>query len=419
MPGNSNAPEILFLMPQVNAKRVLENLYALREIGKYKTGVHRPTLSDDDMKTRYWLKEELVKLGYDVHIDGVANVIGYSPTPGKKLLCGSHLETQNHAGWLDGALGVVYALEAARHLTEYNKADVGVDVMAFADEEGHFGELIGSNSLVGNLTDEMLDKARNRTDGTPLREALARVGLAATPRTLIDRERYVGMFEAHIEQGSSLEADGNLIGIVTSIVGNWKFRITASGVQNHAGTTRMDMRKDAGAALMRIYNQIEQEFPLHAGSRTVWTIGRITLYPGAPSIVPGTAEMLFQFRDADENILKNLQSVLKKIVQAEDRIGPCEISIEMRGRSNPALMDETMQRDIEAAAEISAPRKHVKMPSGAGHDARTIAQVLPAAMMFIPSIGGISHHYKENTSDEDIALGAQVYVDAVTRILAR
>ncbi|MEE2933640.1 MAG: hydantoinase/carbamoylase family amidase [Pseudomonadota bacterium] len=405
-------------MPQVNVKRVLGDLYTLREIGKYKTGVHRPTLSDDDMKTRYWLREQLSKLRYDVHIDGVANVIGYSPTPGKKLLCGSHLETQNHAGWLDGALGIVYALEAARCLTESNKADVGVDVMAFADEEGHFGELIGSNSLVGNLTDEMLDKARNRTDGTPLREALARAGLATAPRTLIDRERYVGMFEAHIEQGSSLEVDGNRIGIVTSIVGNWRFQITATGMQNHAGTTRMDMRKDAGAALMRIYNQIEQQFPLHAGSRTVWTIGKITLYPGAPSIVPGTAEMLFQFRDADENTLKHLKSLLEKIIQAEDNNGPCEISIEMRGRSNPALMDERMQCEIEAAAETSASGKHVRMPSGAGHDARTIAQVLPAAMMFIPSIGGISHHYAENTSDEDIALGAQVYVDAVTRILA-
>lgn len=404
-------------MTQANAKRVLQDLYMLREIGRHKNGVHRPTLSDNDMKARRWLKDELTALGYEAKIDGIANVIGYTPVDGRKLLCGSHLETQNRAGWLDGALGVVYALEAARVFTEAGREDIGVDVMAFSDEEGHFGDLLGSNSLIGTVSEAMLDNARDRTFGTSLRDALANAGLSGVPRAALETARYVGMFEAHIEQGGTLETDGHSIGVVTSIVGSRQFHITATGLQNHAGTTRMDIRKDAGAALMRIYNRIEDQFPLLSGPRTVWTVGKITLHPGAPSIVPGLAEMLFQFRDSDSAILDRLNTALEEIVAAEDAEGPCEVSFTMEARSVPALMDEAMQDSIEAAAEACAPGRHVRMPSGAGHDARTIARVLPAAMMFIPSIDGISHHYSENTTDEDIALGVQVFVDAVQRIL--
>ena len=252
-------------MPSVNEKRVLEDLYNLRKIGTYKTGVHRPTLTEDDMRARRWLKDELSKIGHDAQIDGIANVIGFSPASGPKLICGSHLETQNHAGWLDGALGVVYALEAARYLQETG-AEFGVDVIAFSDEEGHFGELTGSNSLIGNVTEDMLDIAVDRTSGKKLRDALSDNGLSDVPRVILDADRYVGMFEAHIEQGPSLENDNKRIGIVTSIVGSWQYKLTAIGAQNHAGTTRMDIRKDAGAALMRIYNAIFEKI-----SARCWT----------------------------------------------------------------------------------------------------------------------------------------------------
>jgi beta-ureidopropionase / N-carbamoyl-L-amino-acid hydrolase len=404
-------------MIQAKPERVLKDLYMLREIGRYETGIHRPTLSDDDMTTRHWLKGELQALGHEALIDGIANVIGYSPASGPKLLCGSHLETQNRAGWLDGALGVIYALEAARAVVDAGRTDIGVDVMAFADEEGHFGSLLGSNSLVGNLSEADIDACSDRTTGMPLRDALAKAGLAGVPRASLDPARYIGMFEAHIEQGASLETDGLSIGVVTSIVGNWQFHLAATGAQNHAGTTRMAIRKDAGAALMRIYHAIETEFPKLATSRTVWTVGNITLDPGAPSIVPGAGEMLFQFRDADLAVLRRLQSALEEIVAEENANGPCEVTLTAMSRSMPALMDEAMQDRIEAAAEAFAPGRHVRMPSGAGHDARTISQKLPASMMFIPSIGGISHHFTENSTDEDIALGAQVYVEAVRRML--
>ena len=404
-------------MIEANTDRVLRDLYMLREIGRYETGVHRPTLSDEDMQTRHWLKDQLAALGHESHIDGIANVIGYSPAPGRKLLCGSHLETQNRAGWLDGALGVIYALEAARALQDAGITDVGIDVMAFADEEGHFGNLLGSNSLVGNISDADMDTYRDRTTGTPLRDALANAGLSDVPRARLDPDRYVGMFEAHIEQGESLETDALSVGIVTSIVGNWLFRLDAKGQQNHAGTTRMAVRKDAGTGLMRIYHQIHEQFPFVAGPRTVWTVGKIRLDPGAPSIVPGAGEMLFQFRDADLDLLKRLHETLEEIVAQENANGACEVTLTDVSRSMPAQMDPGLQDHIEAAAEAFAPGKHVRMPSGAGHDARTTSQIMPSSMMFIPSIGGISHHYTENTSDEDIALGARVYVDAARRML--
>ena len=403
-------------MIKANTGRVLRDLHMLREIGRYKTGVHRPTLSDDDIKTRHWLKDELTAIGHQTHIDGIANVIGHTPAPGRKLLCGSHLESQNHAGWLDGALGVVYALEAARAVVEAGETDIGVDVIAFADEEGHFGSMIGSNSLVGNMTEAMMDASRQRTTGEPLRDALSRAGFTG-PRASLEPGRYVGMLEAHIEQGDSLEAAGLKIGVVTSIVGIWQFRLTFKGIQNHAGTTRMAIRKDAGAAMMRVYQRLMERFPREVAERTVWTVGSMSLDPGAPSIVPGGAEMTFQFRDADPELLKKLEGVLNEVVAEEQANGPCEVACEAQTRGVPARMDAGLQDAIEAAAEAHAPGKHVRMPSGAGHDAQVIAQKVPASMLFIPSIGGISHHWTEDTSDEDIALGAQVYVDAVARML--
>ena len=205
--------------------------------------------------------------------------------------------------------------------------------------------------------------------------------------------------------------------MVTSIVGIWQFCLTFKGLQNHAGTTRMAIRKDAGAAMMRVYQRLQERFPAVAGERTVWTVGNMSLDPGAPSIVPGGAEMTFQFRDVDPDLLKRLEGVLNEVVAAENESGPCAVTMTAQTRGVPARMDARMQDAIEAAAEAIAPGKHVRMPSGAGHDAQVIAQKLPASMMFIPSINGVSHHFSEDTSDADIASGAQVYVNAVARML--
>jgi N-carbamoyl-L-amino-acid hydrolase len=262
-----------------------------------------------------------------------------------------------------------------------------VEVAAWCDEEGHFGSFLGSRSYVGGVTEGEIDAARDRSGDRTMRQALANVGLTGRPRVLAERGRHVGYIEAHIEQGETLERGDLKIGIVTSIVGIWQYRIIFDGEQNHAGTTRMEIRKDAGLALARFCVAIDDRFPAACGPRTVWTTGRITLDPGAPSIIPGHAEMLFQMRD-------------------DDRTG------------SPAMMDDGFQTAIAAAGAAFAGGKCVRMPSGAGHDAQVLATIMPAGMLFVPSIGGISHHWTENTADADIVTGAEVFVEACRRLLS-
>lgn len=399
-------------MPAIDGTRLLRDLYAAREIGKYKTGVHRPTFSPQDVEARHWLAAKLTEAGLDASIDGIGNVYGRDPTPGRKLLTGSHMETQNHAGWLDGAMGVLYGLETARTLGR------GVDVGSWADEEGHFGPFLGSRSFCGLLTEQEIDECANRETGISLRDALRSAGFADRPRQTIDPARYRGYLEAHIEQGAELEDQHLRLGIVTAIVGSRRYRIRFQGQQNHAGTTRMSVRKDAGVALVKFVSEIEARFPAVAGPRTVWTTGDIRLTPGAPSIVPGEAELVFQFRDTDPAILDALAGVIDTLL-AETAKGPCTASVIHHGSSTPSAMDPTFQAALQDAAQHHAPGKHQAMPSGAGHDAQIIAQKIPSGMLFVPSIGGISHHYAENTRDEDIVLGCQVFCDAAAAILAR
>src|SRR6267142_5753826 len=389
--------------------RVLADLNALRGIGAYKTGVHKPTFSEPHMRSLEWLAERLPDAGLTAAIDGIGNVLGTSTKSGPKLLAGSHLESQNFAGWLDGPLGVVYALEAARVINPDLSVNGAVEVAAWCDEEGHFGSFLGSRSYVGGVTKDDIDAACDRSSGRTMREALRDVGLAGRPRAKAERGRHIGYLEAHIEQGERLESGGLKIGVVTSIVGIWQYRITFSGEQNHAGTTRMDLRKDAGLALTRFCVDIDDRFPLACGPRTVWTTGRITLDPGAPSIIPGSAEMLFQIRDADASVIARLEQHLRGMAADVSARGRCSVAVECIRTGAPAMMDASFQQAIEAASAAFAGGKSLRMPSGAGHDAQILATVMPSAMLFVPSIGGISHHWTENTDDADIVTGAQVF----------
>jgi N-carbamoyl-L-amino-acid hydrolase len=403
-------------MPDIDGDRLLRDLYAARAIGTYKTGVHRPTYSADDMAARRWLADRLAEAGLEPEIDGIGNVIGRSSSPGPKLLLGSHMETQPHAGWLDGAMGVIYGLEVARALAP--ALGHVIEVGAWADEEGHFGNFLGSRSFVRGIDDAEIAGTVNRHDGTPLPAALEQAGLVGRPRARLDPSRYRGYLEAHIEQGDELDTSGLRLGVVTSIVGIWQYMIRFEGVQNHAGTTRMAIRKDAGVALVRLAAAIEARFPEIAGPRSVWTTGRILLEPGASSIVPGGGEMMFQFRDADPARLVAMEQALEALV-AEAATGPCRVTLSNLSRSTPKLMDAGFQEALELAAERSAPGMHVRMPSGAGHDAQIFAEQLPSAMLFVPSIGGISHHHAEDTKDADLVLGCQVLADAAAAILTR
>jgi beta-ureidopropionase / N-carbamoyl-L-amino-acid hydrolase len=401
-----------------NGERVLADLNALRAIGAYKTGVHKPTFSEPHRRSLAWLVEKLPEAGLAGVIDGIGNVLGTSTKSGPKLLAGSHLESQNYAGWLDGPLGVVYALEAARVINSDPSLRGAVEVAAWCDEEGHFGHFLGSRSYVGGVTEADIDAARDRTTGQSMRDALRDAGFAGRAHVTAEPGRHIGYLEAHIEQGDTLESSGLAIGVVTSIVGIWQYRINFVGEQNHAGTTRMGVRKDAGLALAKFCVAIDERFPAASGPRTVWTTGRITLDPGAPSIIPGAAEMLFQIRDDDPAVIARLEDLLRTMVDEVTAQGPCSVTFERLRTGVPAKMHPPFQEAIEAAGKTFADGRSVRMPSGAGHDAQVLATIMPAAMLFVPSIGGVSHHWSENTADADIVTGAQVFVDACRRILA-
>jgi len=398
--------------------RVLADLNTLRGIGAYKTGVHKPTFSEAHMRSLQWLAERLPEADLTATIDGIGNALGTSTKPGPKLLAGSHLESQNYAGWLDGPLGVVYALEAARVLNPDGSVNGAVEVAAWCDEEGHFGSFLGSRSYAGAVTEADIDAARDRNNGRTMREALADAGLAGRARVTAERCRHIGYLEAHIEQGQTLESGGLAIGVVTSIVGIWQYRISFIGEQNHAGTTGMSVRRDAGLALARFCVDIDDRFPKLCGPRTVWTTGRIVLDPGAPSIIPGRAEMLFQIRDDDPDVIARLEDLLRSMAAEATAQGRCKVEVERLRTGAPALMDGGIQGAIEAASAACASGRSIRMPSGAGHDAQILATLMPAGMLFVPSIGGISHHWNENTEDADIVTGAQVFVESCRRLLA-
>jgi len=403
---------------EVDGARVLADLNALRGIGAYKTGVHKPTFSEPHMRSLEWLAERLPAAGLTATIDGIGNVVGTGTKSGPKLLAGSHLESQNYAGWLDGPLGVVYALEAARVINSDPTIKGAVEVAAWCDEEGHFGHFLGSRSYAGGVTDADIDAARDRSSGRTMRDALRDVALAGRPRVTAERGRHIGYLEAHIEQGETLVSGGLVIGVVTSIVGIWQYKISFTGEQNHAGTTRMGVRKDAGVALARFCVAIDDRFPTLSGPRTVWTTGRITLDPGAPSIIPGRAEMLFQIRDDEPAVIDRLEGLLQSMAAEVTAQGRCSVTLERLRTGAPAMMDGVFQQTIEAASASFAGGKSIRMPSGAGHDAQILATIMPAGMLFVPSIGGISHHWSENTDDADIVTGAQVFVETCRRLLA-
>jgi N-carbamoyl-L-amino-acid hydrolase len=405
-------------MPTIDGQRVVADLKRLAEFGRYKTGVHRPTYSPVDVESRHWLAERFREAGLDTLIDGIGNVIGRNPRAKRRLLVGSHSETQPYGGWLDGSLGVIYGLELARAFAgDPDRTELGIDVVAWADEEGHYGNYLGSRSFTDALPEEEIEATRGRDDGRPLREALQRAGFAGRPRDRVDPSRYVGYLEAHIEQGDTLDTTGLRIGVVETIVGIWNYRISLIGEQNHAGTTRMVRRKDAGVSMVRLAARIHDRFPGIAGARTVWTIGRMLLEPNAPSVVPGRAEMQVQFRDADLDRLALFEKTLLGLADEADRAGPCRVEIETIARTEPRPMDPGFQEQIEAAAARLAPGMHMRLPSAAGHDAAVLSYRMPAGMMFIPSLGGVSHHWSEDTKEDDIVLGARVFADAADRIL--
>lgn len=404
-------------MPTINRDRLLDDLHTLRTFGATGTGVVRPTFSAVDMEARHWLRDRMAAAGLDAVVDGAANVFGRSPNSGPALVIGSHSDTQPTGGWLDGALGVIYGIEVARALLEDPAtAHLGVDAVAWSDEEGTYSSCVGSKAFCGVLGE--VDMSATNADGESVRAALTRVNLTDVRHVRLDPDRHVGYLEAHIEQGPHLESLGLRAGVVTSIVGIGGMAVEFIGEQNHAGTTPMPARKDAGVALFDFAVRARERIASVAGDSTVWTFGDAALHPGAASIIPGRADLTVQFRDPDNAVLDQISGIVDDLAAEMSAEGPVAVRVaELRERIEPTLMDAALQDHLATAAEAHTPGAWQRMPSAAGHDPMVIAHHLPCAMLFIPSIGGISHDFAEDSSEDDIALGCQVLADATAAIL--
>lgn len=237
----------------------------------------------------------------------------------------------------------------------------------------------------------------------------------------------MGYFEAHIEQGPWLEHTGNTIGVVTGCVGIDGVTVDFVGKQNHAGTTPMHLRADAAMVAIKLASAIDDAFLACRTESSVWTFGDLKVDPGASSIVPGHATLVLQYRDPSAEQQQLFQETVRSLIEkCAGEMEQHRVSVEPRWRGGgggfqgllPALMDGGLLKHVEAAAEQHASGEWMSMPSGAGHDAQTIAQVMPSAMMFVPSIDGKSHVFDENTSDEDLVRGCRVFTDACALMLA-
>jgi beta-ureidopropionase / N-carbamoyl-L-amino-acid hydrolase len=405
-------------MTQINADRLLSTLATLRNFGREGTGVHRPALSQADLDARLWLRAQLAGIGYDASIDRFGTVHGRAPGDAPVILIGSHTDTVPHGGWLDGALGVGYALEIATARAEALGANAArLDVVSFQDEEGTFVPFLGSLGFIGEIDDPASLADKQALDGRRLGDALAADAIRGQPLARLDAGRTLAFLEAHIEQGPRLEAKGLPIGIVTAIVGIRRFRIVVEGRADHAGTTPLELRRDAGAAALRLAVAMLDRLAAARGPDTVWNIGHIAFQPGAANVVPAQAAFMLEFRDVQESLLESLETEMRALAAAHSRASGLPIAVHPTALIPAAPMTASIADALEAAAKdlgLGA----MRLSSGAGHDAMVMARRIPAGMLFVPSIAGRSHDVSEDTRAADIVAGAQVMARAVDRLLA-
>jgi len=403
---------------RINYPRLLADLRHLATFGQVDSGVHRLSFTSVDQEARHWLLRRMTEAGLDARIDGIGNVYGRTRGVTKAVLIGSHTDSVPKGGWLDGALGVLYGLEIARACLEAgSQTDLGVDVISFADEEGTYRALAGSLSFCGQLSEAEIDAAKNQ-QGKNLREALSEAGYAGRPRLILDPSRHVAYLEGHIEQGPRLEIEGKRIGIVTGIVGIRRCHVTCTGQADHAGTTPMHLRKDAGSALIKCCYDLIQRFEKVRGPHSVWNFGHVVFEPGAGNVVPSSARVLIEFRDVSEGTLDRMQAEIQAAAALANGQGGVGVQATELIRISPAEMDSHLATMIEAAARGRG-ASTLRMPSGAGHDGMVLTRHAPTAMLFIPSIGGRSHDITEDTDEADICLGIDVLADTVQMLTER
>lgn len=395
-------------MIPVDGARFLADLHHLRSFGASGVGkgVVRPAFSAADVAARRWLAARIAEAGLEPRWDAAGNLFGLAE--GRSLLVGSHSDSQPEGGWLDGAFGVIAALELARASRE--AGGPAISVVSFQDEEGRFGGLGGSEIWTGEVALDVAD-ARRDASGVSLAEARAVVApLAGAP---VEADRFTGFIEPHIEQGPVLDTAGQSVGIVTAIVGARQIEVILEGRQNHAGTTPMHLRRDAMQGLAALAMRLSERLAPIVAPETVWTIGRVEVHPNAPSIVPGRATFSIQWRDASEARLADMEEVIRETVAETAAARRLGARVRPVWRRTPTPMDDRLAVALAEAAEGEAPGRWRRMTSGALHDAMNLARLMPAAMLFVPSIGGISHAFDEDTGEDDLLTGLRVLARAV------
>ena len=403
---------------RVNGARLNAHLTALSQFGKNpQGGVSRVAYSEADRQGREYVIGLMRAAKLDVSVDAAGNILGRRAAANNDealppILFGSHIDSVPEGGNYDGDVGSLGAIEVAQTLAENNvMLRHPIEVVIFQNEEGG---LIGSRAMDGELGEKELDLVSR--SGKTIREGIKFIGgdpakLATVKRTKGSVAAYL---ELHIEQGGTLEAEKIDIGVVEGIVGiNW-WDVTIEGFANHAGTTAMNNRQDAllaGAKFIEAVNRVVTSVP----GRHVGTVGRIQALPGAPNVIPGKVILSLELRDLDAS---KIDMLYQKIRGEADQIAQSskvtfdfkEINVNI-----PAPTDSRLRTMIdESAKELGLTTK--TMPSGAGHDAQDMARLGPVGMIFIPSIGGISHSPKEFSWPQDIENGANVLLGALLKV---
>lgn len=404
----------------IDPERLLGRLQELGQIGRTPEGaLSRVAASDGDRAARDAVVAWMEDLNMTIQVDAIGNIFGTWNEDGVSretapVMVGSHLDTVVDGGLYDGSYGVLAGLEVVETLRDAGvRPNRPVTVVAFTNEEGvrYTPDMMGSLVHAGGLALEDA-LASVGTDGTTLGEELQRIGYAGSLEPGAIRPH--AFIEIHVEQGPVLEHAGQQIGVVENLQGiSWR-RITIRGQANHAGTTPMSLRRDAGYAAARITTFLHDLAESSRGT-TVATVGAIKFEPNVINVIPASATLTVDLRDADEARLRAAESALEAFMASLAVEVSVTIDSERLARFEPVRFDAGLVSLIdEVAAERGLSRR--RMTSGAGHDAQMMARIAPAAMIFVPSIGGVSHSPQEHTSGEDLAAGADVLLGVVSRL---
>lgn len=405
--------------PRVDGERLMRQIQQLSAFGaNERGGVDRVAFSDADVQGRAFVRSLMEGARLRVDVDSAGNLIGRRTgrEPGlPPIALGSHIDSVPDGGNYDGPVGSLAAIEAVRILEEQEIVTRHpLEVFVFSNEEG--GKT-GSRVLSGEF--EARELALNTASGRTIEEGLEFIGGA--PDQLARARRTSGsiaaFLELHIEQGAVLETAGTDIGVVQGIVGIKRWEVTVEGFANHAGTTPMDQRRDALLSAARFVQVVRETARSVPGSH-VATVGRIRAEPGAPNVIAGRAIASLEIRDLDADMIDRLFEEIRQRSEQVGREDGTEFSFQHTYFSRPALSDPAIQATITEIATRQGLTTRT-MPSGAGHDAQSMAQLGPMGMIFIPSVGGISHSPLELTHPADIVNGANVLLGALLELDSR